>query len=103
MARLRIKRYGTRTEVMNGTARMTQGRLTKIDFTYNEYGYIVSKRKSKLMKGKENPLRKLKLLQNKKQFGKKGNFGPLKIKNNKKTKSNKKNNKTIVNKKTKKI
>ena len=59
MARLRVKRYGTRTEVMNGTARMTQGRLTKEDFIYNEYGYIVSKKKSKQMKGKNNPLRKL--------------------------------------------
>ena len=42
MARLRKKRYGTRTEVMNGKARMTQGRLTKEDLTYNEYGYIFS-------------------------------------------------------------
>ena len=32
MARNRIRRYGTRAEVMNGTARMTQGRLTKEDF-----------------------------------------------------------------------
>ena len=47
MGRLRQKRYGTRAEVMNGTARMTQGRLTKNDFTYNQYGYIVSKKKSK--------------------------------------------------------
>ena len=66
MARLRIKRYGTRTEVMNGKARMTQGRLIKEDLKYNEYGYIVSKKKSKLMKGKDNPLRKMKLLQKKK-------------------------------------
>ena len=63
MARLRTKRYGTRTEVMNGTARMTQGRLTKSDFKYNEYGYIVSKTKSSQMMGKDNPLRKLNLLQ----------------------------------------
>ena len=90
MGRLRIKRYGTRTEVMNGNARMTQGRLTKEDFVYNEYGYIVSKKKSKLMKGKENPLRKLKLLQKKKNLEKKGTFGPLKnkTKKNKTTKSN---------------
>tara|TARA_B110001469_G_C9619831_1_gene308804 strand:- start:62 stop:334 length:273 start_codon:yes stop_codon:yes gene_type:complete len=71
MARLRIRRYGTRAEVMNGTARMTQGRLTKEDFTYNEQGHIVSKKKSKLMKTKANPLRKKGLLQNKK-----GQFGP---------------------------
>ena len=98
MGRLRIKRYGTRTEVMNGNARMTQGRLTKEDFVYNEYGYIVSKKKSKLMKGKENPLRKLKLLQKKKNLEKKGTFGPLKNK----TKKNKtKKNKTKKNKTTK--
>lgn len=92
MARLRIKRYGTRAEVMNGTARMTQGRLTKDDFKYNEYGYIVSKTKSKQMSGGENPLRKLGLLQKKKtKKNPKGNFGPL-IKNKlvkKKTKNKK--------------
>ena len=58
MARHRIKRYGTRAEVMNGGARMTQGRLTKSDLKYNEYGYIVSKTKSIQMKGEKNPLRK---------------------------------------------
>jgi len=98
MARIRVKRYGTRTEVMNGTARMTQGRLTKEDFVYNEYGYIVSKKKSKLMKGKENPLRKKGLLQKKKtQKNKKGTFGPLRNNmtkgNNKNKKSNKSKNK----------
>lgn len=81
MARLRIRRYGTRAEVMNGTARMTQGRLTKEDFTYNEHGYIVSKKKSRLMKTKENPLRKKGLLQNKK-----GVFGPRRKKTYKKKK-----------------
>ena len=45
MARNKIRRYGTRAEVMSGTARMTQGRLTKADFTYNEQGRIVSKKK----------------------------------------------------------
>ena len=76
MARLKVKRYGTRAEVMNGTARMTQGRLTKEDFTYNEYGYIVSKKKSKQMKTMNNPLRKKGLLQ------KRGSktFGPSKKK-----------------------
>ena len=95
MARLRIRRYGTRAEVMNGTARMTQGRLTKEDFTYNEHGYIVSKKKSKLMKTGSNPLRKKGLLQNQK-----GVFGPRKKKTNKKKKApfrndfkNKKSNK----------
>ena len=103
MARLRVKRYGTRAEVMNGTARMTQGRLTKEDFVYNEYGYIVSKKKSKLMKGKENPLRKKGLLQKKKtKKNKKGTFGPLKNnmpKSNNKNKKSKKNNKPKSNRK----
>ena len=44
MARYKIKRYGTRTEVMNGKARMTKGRLSKEDLKYNEHGYIVSKK-----------------------------------------------------------
>ena len=95
MGRLRVKRYGTRAEVMNGTARMTQGRLTKSDFKYNEYGYIVSKTKSKQMSGGENPLRKLGLLQRKKtKKNPKGTFGPLlkkkNRKNNKRNKSKKK-------------
>ena len=75
MARLKVKRYGTRAEVMHGTARMTQGRLTKEDFTYNEEGKIVSKKKSKLMKTKANPLRKKGMLQNSK-----GVFGPKRTK-----------------------
>ena len=78
MARLKVKRYGTRAEVMHGTARMTQGRLTKEDFTYNEEGKIVSKKKSKLMKTKANPLRKKGMLQNSK-----GVFGPKRTKKRK--------------------
>ena len=78
MARNRIRRYGTRAEVMNGTARMTQGRLTKSDFVYNAGGYIVSKKKSIKMKGKENPLVKQKYLQTKK-----GVFGPARKKTRK--------------------
>ena len=66
MARLRIRRYGTRAEVWHGKARMTQGRLTKDDLVMNEYGYIVSKKKKRLMKTKANPLRKQGLLQKKK-------------------------------------
>ena len=87
MARLRVKRYGTRAEVMNGTARMTQGRLTKEDFTYNEEGRIVSKKKSKLMKTKANPLRKKGLLQNKK-----GVFGPRTKKRSRKSKNKERDN-----------
>ena len=75
---------------MNGTARMTQGRLTKDDFKYNEYGYIVSKTKSKQMCGGKNPLRKMGLLQKKKtKKNPKGTFGPL-LKRNKSQKNIKK-------------
>lgn len=88
MARHRIKRYGTRAEVMNGGARMTQGRLTKSDLKYNEYGYIVSKTKSIQMKGEKNPLRKLNMLQNKK-----GTFGPKKHSKKKSLKNRNKNKK----------
>ena len=97
MGRLRNKRYGTRAEVWHGKARMTQGRLTKEDFVMNEYGYIVSKRKSKLMKSKENPLRQKGLLQKKKSKNQKGKFGPQRTKNKtkNKTKKNKTNKKRI--------
>jgi len=91
MARLRIRRYGTRAEVWHGKARMTQGRLTKDDLVMNEYGYIVSKKKKRLMKTKANPLRKQGLLQKKKTKKKKGRFGP-------KIKVETKNNKLLYNK-----
>ena len=80
MARLRIRRYGTRAEVWHGGARMTQGRLRKEDLIMNSHGYIVSKKKHNLMKTKVNPLRKKGLLQNKKSKNKKGTFGPKKTK-----------------------
>ena len=95
MARYKMKRYGTRAEVMNGTARMTQGRLTKEDFTYNEEGRIVSKKKSKLMKTNANPLRKKGLLQTKK-----GVFGPRTKKKTRTSKTQDRNN--FVNPKNKK-
>ena len=66
MARNRTRRYGTRAEVMNGTARMTKGRLTKADFVYNEKGYIDSKKKSIKMKGDENPLKNKNIYKQKK-------------------------------------
>ena len=84
MARNRTKRYGTRSEVMNGAARMTKGRLTKADFVYNDKGYIVSKKKSIKMKGNDNPLRKQRYLQTQK-----GKFGPAKKKNQRKKKRTK--------------
>ena len=88
MARYKIKRYGTRAEVMHGKARMTEGRLTKNDLTYNPQGAIVSKKKSKLMKTDKNPLRKIGLLQNKK-----GVFGPRTKKNVRNNFKNNNNNK----------
>ena len=99
MGRLRTKRYGTRAEVWHGKARMTQGRLTKEDFVMNEYGYIVSKRKSKLMKSKENPLRQKGLLQKKKSKNQKGKFGPQRTKNKTKNKTKKNKTKNKTNKK----
>lgn len=83
MARLKIRRYGTRAEVWHGEARMTQGRLRKEDLIMNANGYIVSKKKHNLMKTKKNPLRQRGLLQNKKSKNKKGSFGPKKIKKKK--------------------
>ena len=88
MARYKVKRYGTRAEVMHGKARMTEGRLTKNDLTYNPQGAIVSKKKSKLMKTDQNPLRKIGLLQNKK-----GVFGPRTKKNVRNNFKNNNNNK----------
>jgi hypothetical protein len=99
MGRLRTRRYGTRAEVWHGKARMTQGRLTKEDFVMNEYGYIVSKRKSKLMKSKVNPLRQKGLLQKKKSKNQKGKFGPQKTKTKTKTKTKNKIKKNKSNKK----
>ena len=84
MARLRIRRYGTRAEVWHGKARMTQGRLQKEDLIMNKNGYIVSKKKHNLMKTKENPLRQRGLLQNKKSKNKKSSFGPKKTKKKRK-------------------
>ena len=56
-----MKRYGTRAEVWHGTARMTQGRLTKSNFIMNKHGRIVSKIKSKKTskEKKTNPLLKV--------------------------------------------
>lgn len=87
-----MKRYGSRREVMNGTARMTRGRLTKKNFIRNKHGRIVSKTKFFQAKNKKtNPLLKLGY---QKPKGSK-NFGPNEInKKNKKNKNNKKDNKS---------
>ena len=69
-----MKRYGTRAEVWHGTARMTQGRLTKSNFIMNKHGRIVSEIKSKKTskEKKTNPLLKAGYQQPKgsKTFGK---------------------------------
>ena len=81
-----MKRYGSRREVMNGTARMTRGRLTKQNFIKNKHGRIVSKKKYLHSKNKKtNPLLKLGY---QKPKGSK-NFGPNEINDNKKNQKNK--------------
>lgn len=40
-----IAHFGSRRQVMNGTAKMTTGRLTKKNLMYNKSGRIVSKKK----------------------------------------------------------
>ena len=85
-----MKRYGSRREVMNGTARMTRGRLTKKNFIKNKNGRIVSKKKFfHAKKKKTNPLLKLGY---QKPKGSK-NFGPNEINDNKKNEINEINEK----------
>lgn len=43
---------GSRTQVMNGTAYMTTGELTKNQLVYSKEGYIVSKKSTLLRKMK---------------------------------------------------
>lgn len=57
MAKTPVKLYGSRSEVMHETAKMTRGRLKKKDLKYNKHGRIVSKRKSMRAK-KEKRLEK---------------------------------------------
>ena len=64
---------GSRTQVMNGTAYMTTGELTKNQLVYNKEGYIVSKKKHVTAK-KEMRLEKYGY------FTKKGKFGSTKRK-----------------------
>ena len=64
---------GSRTQVMNGTAYMTTGELTKNQLVYNKEGYIVSKKKHITAK-KEMRLEKYGY------FTKKGKFGSTKRK-----------------------
>jgi hypothetical protein len=64
---------GSRTQVMNGTAYMTTGELTKNQLIYSKEGYIVSKKKHFTAK-KEMRLEKYGY------FTKKGKFGSTKRK-----------------------
>ena len=65
---------GSRTQVMNGTAYMTTGELTKNQLVYSKEGYIVSKKKHITAK-KEMRLEKYGY------FTKKGKFGSTKKRN----------------------
>jgi len=58
---------GSRTQVMNGTARHTKGGLTKKQLKYNKHGRIVSVKASKRAK-KENRLVKAGYIAKKGQF-----------------------------------
>jgi hypothetical protein len=60
--------FGSRTQVMNGTAFKTPGELTKKDLVMNKWGRIVSKKKHLTAK-KEKRLQKFGY------FAKKGKFG----------------------------
>ena len=44
------RKYGTRSEVWEGTAKQTRGKLQKSDLVMSRSGRIVSKRKSELAK-----------------------------------------------------
>ena len=65
---------GSRTQVVNGTAYMTTGELTKNQLVYSKEGYIVSKKKHITAK-KEMRLEKYGY------FTKKGKFGSTKKRN----------------------
>jgi hypothetical protein len=78
--------FGSREQVMNGTAYKTEGLLIKEDLMYNKWGRIVSRKKYKTAK-KEMRLEKY-------GYGaKKGKFGYVRIGKNK-TRKAKKSSKT---------
>ena len=64
----KMKRVGSRAQVMHGTAHHTSGGLTKKDLKMNKWGRIVSKAKSAKAK-KENRLSKLGFKTQKGKFG----------------------------------
>jgi hypothetical protein len=63
--------FGSRTQVMNGTAYKTSGELTKHDLMMNKWGRIVSAKKHRTAK-------KEKRLEKAGYFAKKGKFGYVK-------------------------
>ena len=77
--------FGSRTQVMNGTAYKTSGELTKKDLMMNKWGRIVSTKKHKTAK-KEKRLEKHGF------FAKKGKFGYVK-KTARKSRKNRKSKK----------
>lgn len=46
----KVKAVGSRAQVLHGSARKTSGGLTANDLKYNQYGQIVSKKKSEMGK-----------------------------------------------------
>jgi hypothetical protein len=78
-----MKNFGTRAEVMHGTAKQTTGRLLKKDLMKNKHGEIVS-RKKHIQAKKDNRLVKAGY------FTKKGVFGFVRRDQTKKTKSKRK-------------
>ena len=68
--------FGSREQVMNGTAYKTSGELTKNELTWSKTGRIVSKLKHETAK-------KEKRLEKHGYFAKKGKFGYVKKKSNK--------------------
>ena len=72
--------FGSREQVMNGTAYKTSGELTKADLVVNKHGRIVSK-------VKYDTSRKEKRLEKYGYFAKKGKFGYVKKGTKRKTKN----------------
>lgn len=64
----KMKRIGSRAQVMHGTAHHTSGGLTRKDLKMNKWGRIVSKAKSSKAK-KENRLAKMGFKTQKGKFG----------------------------------
>jgi hypothetical protein len=82
-----MKNFGTRAEVLHGTAKQTTGRLMKNDLMKNKHGEIVSRKKHFQAK-KDNRLVKAGYLT------KKGVFGFVRKEQTKKAKSKRKSRRT---------